>query len=75
MVAPSCRFFALTRALSTRCEVHLAVSEGALHHPVLRAACEALDHTVVTIHPSTAPLNAGTIYAQPAPAPPSLGRE
>jgi glycosyltransferase involved in cell wall biosynthesis len=53
-------FFTLTRALSTRCEVHLAVSEEALRHPVLRASCEALDHTMVTIHPTKAPLNAGT---------------
>jgi glycosyltransferase involved in cell wall biosynthesis len=53
-------FFALCRALASRCEVHLAVSRRALDHPVLRASCQALPDTV-RIHYSTAPLNAGTL--------------
>jgi hypothetical protein len=53
-------FFALCRALASRCEVHLAVSRRALDHPVLRASCQALPDAV-RIHYSTAPLNAGTL--------------
>lgn len=54
-------FFALCRALASRCEVHLAVSRRALEHAVLRDACQSLSDTAVRIHYSAAPLNAGTL--------------
>lgn len=54
-------FFALCRALASRCELHLAVSRRALEHPVLRAACQSLSDAAVRIHYSRASLNAGTL--------------
>ena len=53
-------FFALCRALATRCDLHLAVSRRALDHPILRASCRALPDSV-KLHYSNAPLNAGTV--------------
>jgi glycosyltransferase involved in cell wall biosynthesis len=54
-------FFALARALASRCDLHFAISEIALQHPVLRASCEALDRKHITIHSSATSLNAGTL--------------
>jgi glycosyltransferase involved in cell wall biosynthesis len=54
-------FFALARALATRCEVHFALSRAALNNSILRSSSESLGRTPVTLHHSGAPLNPGTI--------------
>jgi len=54
-------FFALCRALSERCEVHLALSRASLDHPTIRALHDSLSDTSVRIHQCKTPLNPGTI--------------
>jgi glycosyltransferase involved in cell wall biosynthesis len=53
-------FFALCRALSQRCEAHLALYQGSLRNPSLRRLCDALVDTSVKVHPFDVPLNPGT---------------
>lgn len=54
-------FFALCRALSERCEVHLALGQKSLENPTLRRLHDSLSDTSVTIHRPNTPLNPGTI--------------
>ena len=54
-------FFALCRALSERCEVHLALSQASLQNPMIRSLHDSLGDTPVSIHRCETPLNPGTI--------------
>ena len=54
-------FFALCQALATRCDVHVALYEGSLDNPTIRALCDSLRSTSTTVHRCTIPLNPGTL--------------
>lgn len=54
-------FFALCRALAGRSTVHLALSEGSLANPTIRALWESLRDTSITLHRCRTPLNPGTL--------------
>jgi glycosyltransferase involved in cell wall biosynthesis len=53
-------FFALCRALASRTTVDLALYEGSLANSTIRALCESLRDTSVTVHRCRTRLNPGT---------------
>jgi glycosyltransferase involved in cell wall biosynthesis len=54
-------FFTLCRALVSHCTVDLAIYEGSLENPSVRALCDSLGSTTANVHRSAVPLNPGTI--------------
>ena len=54
-------FFTLSRALSSRCEVHLALSRASLEQPTIQQLSNSLSNTRVTLHACSAALNQGTL--------------
>src|SRR5918995_2915502 len=54
-------FFALCRALTERCEVHLVLSQESLENPRIRGLHDSLSNTSASIHLSKTRLNPGTI--------------
>jgi glycosyltransferase involved in cell wall biosynthesis len=53
-------FFALARALSEKCEVHLALSQDSLGNATISRLCDSLKAGPITIHASKTLLNGGT---------------
>lgn len=54
-------FFALCRALASRSRVDLALSAASLENPAIRALCESLRDTSVTVHRCRTSLDPGTL--------------
>ncbi len=54
-------FFAMSRALAARADVHLALSRHSLKNPIIAGVCSALRSTPIQVHHTRSRLNPGTL--------------